>query len=78
MSADAYWSGDYAGLVGGHWRFYYGYEAVDDDDNWLFTAEFKGERVMTATAEQLGVDPRENVGAILNMGIAKTLDFYYT
>lgn len=39
MQVEQYYSDDYAGLISGKYSFYYGYEEVDDNDEWLFTVK---------------------------------------
>lgn len=39
MQVEQYFSDDYAGLTSGKYKFYYGYEQTDENDEWLFTVE---------------------------------------
>ena len=71
---DTYTASDYAGLSGGAYDFYYGYEVTDKDDNWLFVAKVSGTEVARWTAEQIGIAPDHDPHRILMRGIAKFLD----
>jgi len=75
-----YAAGDYAGLSGGGFSFYYGYEETKDDD-WAFVMrkdDVDGPKELVRfSATELGVrngdDPTEGLLA----GIARALDFLY-
>lgn len=68
---DAYHASDYAGLVGGKYRFYYGYEETNEDDEWLFRAWQGDTLTMSYTAEQLGMKQFDSPRDVLMRGIAR-------
>ena len=72
--ADSYTAGDYAGLSGGRYSFYYGYEQTDPHDNWLFIGKIDGIEIVAWTAEQLDMEQFDDTARILMRGIAKFLD----
>ncbi len=47
MQVEKYHSDDYAGLVSGALKFYYGYE-VEEDDEWCFVVKNHGDEVFRA------------------------------
>ena len=69
--SDAYASDDYAGLKGGPYEFYYGYEKTNDNDDWLFVAKVGGVDKFTTTANSLGMEQFDDVSMILMKGIAR-------
>lgn len=74
MSVDAYHSEDYAGMNGGQWSFYYGYEKTNDAGDWLFVAYRGQEEFFSATASELHQRDLWDVTAVLLYGIAFTLE----
>jgi len=68
---EIYTASDYAGIDAGDFRFYYGYEQTDADDNWLFVAHQNGKKIMSYTAEQLGGEDTDPPRDILMRGIAR-------
>ena len=71
--SEAYSASDYAGLNGGAYSFYYGYEKTNDDDDWLFIAKVSGTEVARWTAAEIGEDAWEP-RRVLMAGIAKFLE----
>lgn len=72
-SHDAYVASDYAGISGGAYSFYYGYEETNEDDDWLFLAKVRGTVVARWTAEELGFGQHDHPSDVLMWGIAKFL-----
>ena len=72
-----YEASDYAGMETGNIRFYYGYERVDDDDDWCFAVFIDGEEVVCRPFTQLENDTKcskFNCLECLMAGIAWTID----
>jgi len=81
-----YVSSDYAGLSGGNYSFYYGYESalpVDSDccdepctcdSPWRFTVSKGGVEVWSSTAEELGEESSE-CARVLMAGIGAWFDY---
>ena len=42
MQVEYYYSDDYAGMNSGKYKFYFGYESVDENDEWCFTVNENG------------------------------------
>ena len=63
---------DYAGLSGGRFSFYYGYEKTIDDE-WCFVVSENDQEVARWPASILG-NPQFNVEAGLMAGISKWLE----
>ena len=72
-----YESSDYAGIDSKNISFYYGYEEIDEDDNWLFIATRNHEVIESWTAEDLGIDKSFEVTNVLMAGIARFFDTWY-
>lgn len=70
---DSYCSDDYAGIKGGDWTFYYGYESADSEGNWLFEAKHNGACVLICTAGALGMEQDRDPLEILARGVATAL-----
>jgi len=51
MQVDLAYSDDYAVLLSGSFQFYYGYEDVDQDDNWCFTVKENGVETFRISTE---------------------------
>jgi len=71
-----YSAGDYAGLSGGGFSFYYGYEETKGD-GWAFVMQ-KGEKeLVRLSATELGVTNGDDPNVGLLAQIAKALDILY-
>ncbi len=66
-------SDDYAVMDAGDFRFYFGYEHTDDDDNWLFIVRKQGKTLFQRTAKELNIDAMADTSEILLIGIAEYL-----
>lgn len=72
--AEAYSASDYAGLSGGAYSFYYGYEETNDDGDWLFLAKVRGTVVARWTTHDLdGTTAYDQPNDVLMWGIARFL-----
>lgn len=68
-----YSAGDYAGLEGGGFSFYYGYEETKVEE-WAFVAKKHGIEFLRLSTKELGIrDGDEPIYGLLS-GIAKSLD----
>jgi hypothetical protein len=81
--SNAYSASDYAGLSGGEWSFYYGYESAEQDSDeepgpWMFTASGPDVFKMKRTAAQLGCRQFDDPARVLLVGIALALDVHST
>lgn len=76
--AESYESSDYAGMVSKNISFYYGYEEIDADENWLFYAEIDKEKLVSWTAKEIGVanSDKWSPQLVLVAGIAKFFDIW--
>ena len=74
MTAKAYDASDYAGLSGGRFRFYYGYEETDAEDNWQFVAYENDEEMARYTAAEVGARQFDQPVMVLLKGVAKYLE----
>lgn len=77
VMAEAYESSDYAGLKGGRFRFYYGYEETDAEGNWQFVAYEGGQERVSFTAQALGAKQFDQPSMVLMKGIARYMDLAY-
>lgn len=53
MQVKQYYSDDYAGLESGNLKFYYGYEVVDENDNWCFQVRESGEVIFKISRPEI-------------------------
>ena len=55
MQVEQYYSDDYAGLVSGKYKFYYGYEVTDpnDEDMWCFQVKENGIQIFLKTRKDI-------------------------
>lgn len=54
MQVEQYYSDDYAGLISGKYKFYYGYEVEDPlTENWCFQVKENGREVFKATTKKI-------------------------
>ena len=67
-------SDDYAIMRGGKMQFYYGYEEINDNGDWLFQVIQDKELKMIRTAKQLEQDVDEEPVRVLLEGISRWLD----
>lgn len=72
MKPDFYSSGDYAGLTTKNFQAYYGYEEVDENGEWCFTAKFGDENIKVPFSK-LKADDQFNCVECLLIGIGWVL-----
>ena len=72
--AEAYSAGDYAGITGGGYSFYYGYERTNGNDEWLFVVIRNGKELASWTARELKADQFDDPMSVLAKGVARFLD----
>jgi len=53
MQVNQYYSNDYAGLVSGRYKFYYGYEVTNDKDEWCFQVKENGIEVFNISEKEI-------------------------
>ncbi len=62
MQVEQYYSDDYAGLVSGNLKFYYGYEVEDEEtEDWCFNVMKDGKEIfrLTQTKIEKSIDNRQ-------------------
>jgi hypothetical protein len=62
MQVEQYYSDDYAGLVSGKYKFYYGYEVEDPlTEEWCFQVKENGKEIFKVTTKKIeeSVDNRQ-------------------
>jgi hypothetical protein len=75
--SNRYSSSDYAGLSGGGFSFYYGYEELKDDD-WAFVMRKGDKELVRFSATELGLRNGDDPTIGLLAGIEKSLDYLYS
>lgn len=68
-----YVASDYAGLSGGRFAFYFGYEETLDDE-WCFVVKENGEETLRIPQSKLGCKDQWDVTANLMAGISEWLE----
>ena len=53
MQVNQYYSNDYAGLVSGKYKFYYGYEVTNDKDEWCFQVKENGIEIFKISEKEI-------------------------
>jgi len=55
MQVEQYYSDDYAGLISGKYKFYYGYESFDEEEHeeWYFYVTINGNVVFKQSTSQI-------------------------
>lgn len=70
---EIYQASDYCGMRNGRTEFYYGYEDVDDNEEWCFTAKEDGVEVMRLPQSKLWYIPDADIMWYLLSGIGQYL-----
>lgn len=68
-------AGDYAVLESKNFKAYYGYERIDESEDWCFVAEFNGKEIKIPSS-RLGVQNKFDVTECLLKGIAWIMTKY--
>ena len=71
-----YAASDYAGLEGGGFSFYFGYEETKEDC-WAFVMRRDKRELLRFSAKELGVEDADPTEGLL-AGIAKAMDVLYS
>lgn len=75
MKPEIYSASDYAGLSTKNVQFYYGYEVVDENDEWCFTAKLGDTDIKIPFSKLKADDQFDCVGCLLT-GIGWVLTKY--